>query len=235
MIFYSLNTIKNYAMKSFKIFLCIAFILMTACKKSQIDSAPIASLNVINVVIGGKTLKLGSNKNDTILNMSSRQVGLLVDDNNIYLWPSGDSTNPYFNREIALFDGDVYSLFLAGNVLTQIDTLLIKESIIPRLDSTTGVRFINLSPNSDLNITLSTSSTVNEFSNLTYKQITNFKTYPASISNGNYVFQIRKTSDNTLVSSYTLTNFRFTNVTLVIKGLISGSPSIGVIQVKNDR
>jgi hypothetical protein len=113
----------------------------------------------------------------------------------------------------------------------------VKENIPYRTDTTAGIRFINLSPDSPpLNITLSTSPTVNEVSNLRYKQYTDFKSYPANY-NSSYIFQVRDTTGN-LLKSYTLraSSFPlFANITLVIRGLMNGSPAMNFTLVKNDR
>src|SRR4051812_28317470 len=95
--------------------------LFTACKKDQIELTPLASLNVTNAVVNGKNLKLGSNKQDSAVNMNFKQFGLLAGSSNVYLWPTGDSAHPYFNRTLPTGNGDVYSLFLAGNAAIQID------------------------------------------------------------------------------------------------------------------
>jgi hypothetical protein len=96
-----------------------------------------------------------------------------------------------------------------------------------------------LSPNSTpLNITLSTSTTVNEVSNLAYKQYTDFKTYPG-LYNSAYTFQIRAASNPSVVlTTFSLTTAtvpRFANITVVIRGMVGTTPALGTTRVNHDR
>jgi hypothetical protein len=208
-----------------------AMLVFGACKKEGISTKPLASLTVTNVVVNGPAIKVGSNLNQ-INNNSSLQLGLFPGDNDLYVWPVGDSANPYYTSpKYFAEEGSVHSLFIAGQSPT-ISGVLIKDNIPYHTDSTCGVRIINLVPNStSLNITLSTSPAINEVSGLAYLQYTDFKIYPAKARNVNYIFQIRKAADNTILFSYSLPTPRFTNVTLVIRGSTTGS----VTRVNNDR
>jgi hypothetical protein len=214
----------------------LVILLNISCKKDTIKNLPMASLNVVNAVAGGTQVRLGS-YSGSIPNNFFRQSVLLAGENDLYLWPVGDSLHPYYTySKFNVEDRDVYSLFLCGTPVAGVEGIIVKENLPYHSDSTCGIRIINLSPNSGaLNITLSISPTVNEVSNLVYKQYTDFKLYPAKASNVSYVFQVRKVSDNTLLSSLTLSTPRFANVTLVIRGMVGSSPALGVIRVNNDR
>ena len=171
------------------------------------------------------------------MNMNFKQFGLVAGNSNVYLWPTGDSANPYYNKVIPTKDGDVYSLFLAGNAATQIDTILVKEDIPYRTDSTAGIRFINLSPNSTpLNIVRKNTPTINEVTGLAYKQMTSFMSFPG-LYNSADTFLVRNAAGTQLAqfNFTTATQPRFANVTLVIRGLVAGTPAIGVTRVNNDR
>lgn len=216
--------------------LLIAAIIISSCKKDEVKAIPLASLNVTNAIVDGTTAKLGSNAS-SISNNAYTQFALKAGHDNIYIYPSTDSLHPYYNNIINTNNGDVYSLFLAGTT-AQVDTILIKENIPYRKDSTTGIRFINLAPSSNpISITLSTSTTTDEVSNLAYKQVTDFKSYPA-LYNSIYTFQIRDAS--TQAPSNPLATFslsgssvpRFANITLVIRQNGSG---VSVFRVNNDR
>jgi hypothetical protein len=211
--------------------LFVAMLVFVACKKEGITTKPLASLTVTNVVVNGPAIRVGSNLNQ-INNNSSLQLGLFAGDNDLYVWPVGDSAKPYYtSSKFFAAGGSVHSLFIAGQS-PNISGVLVEDNIPYHIDSTCGVRIINLIPNSTpLNITLSTSPTINEVSNLAYLQYTDFKIYPAKASNASYIFQVRKATDNTLLFSYSLPTPRFTNVTLVIRGVITGS----VTRVNNDR
>jgi hypothetical protein len=76
---------------------------------------------------------------------------------------------------------------------------------------------------------LATSPDTKEFSNLVYKQQSDFKKYPAvkATVNTAFSFQVRDQSDS-LLAGYTftaanLTASRFRGVTLVVRGLTGGT------------
>ncbi|HEX2629034.1 MAG TPA: RagB/SusD family nutrient uptake outer membrane protein [Chitinophagaceae bacterium] len=149
--------------------------------------------------------------------------------------------------------GDTYSLFLAGQSPAY-ETLLIKDAIPGSTypDSSINIRFVNLWPNSPVvNITLAATTTVNEVTNLSYKQITEFKKYslPSVIPAGTVSFQVRDASTNAILVTYTLpasggapnpnvsiTASRFKSITLVIKGLAgttTGTNAYSILPVTN--
>ena len=216
--------------------LAVIAIIITSCKKEEISLSPISSLNITNAIVGGTTAKFG-NRTTTISNNNFTQFVLNEASNSLYIFPSTDSLKPYYNNVLTTNSGEVYSLFLGGTPL-QVDAILVKDNIPVRTDSSAGIRFINLSPNSaPLNITLSISPTVNQISNLAYKQYSEFKSYP-SLYNSTYTFQIRDASTAAPASpraTFSLsasTVPRFANITLVIRQNGSG---VAVFRVNNDR
>jgi hypothetical protein len=222
-------------MKKALYFIITYVILLSSCDKGNFNGPLLASLNVTNVVIDGKSIRLGSAVR-AVANNSFAQFSLTAGENSLYVWPVGDSVRPYYtNAKFNIEHLEMYSLFLSGQA-SNISGLLVKDNIPYHVDSTCGVRIINLCPNSKaLNITLSTTPTINEISNLAYLQYVDFKTYPANAANAKYVFQLRNSADNKLLTSYTLTSPTFANVTLVIRGMVGGSPAIAVTLVTNDR
>lgn len=230
---YLLFTFEIKQMK--KINVIILLILVASCRKDNLQTRPITSLTLINTVVGGKTVKLGS-LTYTITNNSSFPLAINAGENDLYVWPVGDSTHPYYSySKFNSVDKEVYSLFLGGTP-TAVDGILIKENIPYRTDSTGGIRFINLSPNSPpLNISLSTSPSVNEVSNLAYKQYTDFKSYPG-LASTTYGFQVKNASTGTVLLIYNVSPIpRFANITLVIRGMVGTSPALGVTRVAQDR
>src|SRR5688572_11342220 len=99
---------------------CINFLLAFAvmlfsCKKDDINIKPKGSLTVVNAVVGGTTAKLG-NTSTYIFDNDFAQYGIFTGENNIYVYPVADSLNPYYsNNKFSISEGEVYSLFLAGN------------------------------------------------------------------------------------------------------------------------
>ncbi|MBO9572665.1 MAG: hypothetical protein J7497_10740 [Chitinophagaceae bacterium] len=211
--------------------------MITSCEKGDIKTTPLTSLAIVNAVNGGTAVRNGSNAT-VIANNSYAPTALIAGDNNLYIWPVGDSANPYFTTsKFTTNDREVYSLFLCGTP-DAVDGITIKENIPYRTDSTAGIRFINLAPESQpLSITLAASPTVNEVTDLSYKNITEFKTY-AGLYNSEYTFEIRDAT--TAAPADPLATFslsaaqvpRFANITLVIR---QNGTSVAVFRVNNDR
>ncbi|WP_214072612.1 DUF4397 domain-containing protein [Mucilaginibacter sp. dw_454] len=212
----------------------IAIIAITSCKKSATVFIPAGSLLVANNVTNGGTLTFNSD-NSTISNNGIGQYPLSIGMNQINLYTAATSTVPavtYYKQPLTITNSDRYSLFLAGTSLTAIDPVLIKESYINPTDSLCGVRFINLSPNSSpISVNITGQTNGSEVSSLAYKAYSSFKQYPAKKANASYAFQIKDATTGTTITSYTLTTPRFHNVTIVLRGLVGGSPAAGVTLV----
>lgn len=219
--------------------LLIVALVITSCKKTK-EVRGVTSLNIINVaaVSPAPTLKFGSNAT-TIANNSYTLFSLVSGTNKLYVYPVGDSSHPYYNNTITTAGG-IYSLFISNAT----DAVLIKDTIPYRKDSTFGVRFINMSPGSPaLSINLKGKANGSEVSSLPYKSYTEFKTYNARInksSDSTYAFVIRKAGTGDSLTTYTVAytggNFvtpRFQNITLVLRGIINGTPSFGVTKENN--
>lgn len=213
-----------------------AIIFVISCKKKNIEPQPVASLNVTTAVIGGSSVKLNNNLRDSVLAYNSRSFGI-VPGNDITLFPTNSPSTIYYQSlKPATQSGKLYSVFLAGQS-PNFEAIFREESFPNRYsDSIFGVRIINLSPNSTpMNITLQNNTTTNVFSNVTYKQLTDFVTFPlpTTIPAGSVSFQVRAAATpGTVLATYTLPNSvvntypgisvslqRFKNITLVIKGL----------------
>lgn len=217
-----------------------AVCLFAACKKSTVKTTPLTSLNITNAVFGGTTAKLGSNAT-SISNNNFANMAVVAGENNLYIWPVGDSLHPYFtSNKFTSANGEVYSIFLTG-IPSAPESVVVKENIPYRTDSTAGIRFINLSPNTNskpINITLSTTPTVNEVSGLGYKQHTGFKTFEGKF-NSSYTFQIRNdtsASPKAPLATFALTTStvpRFANITVVIRQ--NGTVGVSTFRVNNDR
>jgi len=213
-------------------YICIVSVLffIISCNKDEFSFSPLSSLVVINAISGGDVVNLGSNS-IPIENNYYAKLRVQAGENDLYIWPVGDSIHPYytypkFNAE----DRGVYSLFLCGTLVTGVEGILLKESLPYHGDSTCGVRFINLNPSGTaLNITMSATPNINEVSGLKYKQYTDFKTYPATNLHPMYTFEIRRASDNMILTTYDLYTPFFANVTLVINS------DWNVILINNDR
>lgn len=118
--------------------------------------------------------------------------------------------------------GDLYTLLLGGSIQTP-ESILIKEKLIARADSTTGVRFVNfgrLTKSIKVNIK---NSNVSEANQLNYKTYNDFKVFDASFKHPNYVFEFREEESNNLLFTYTFVVARTYNVSLVLRGIMGGT------------
>lgn len=201
---------------------------------------PYASLKIVNTITGGTTTLLNSYVLGAANNGNS-DYAFKPGNADLYIWPYGDSLHPYYvSNKILLEEKQLYSLFLGGTP-DAVDAIFLKENFPYRTDSTAAIRFVNLSPGGPLvNVTLSTSPTVNEFAGVTYKGMTEFKYLPSTMANSSYTFQVRNASNNAILSTITmsggaLASFvpRFRFVTLVFRGKVGGTPTAGITRVNH--
>lgn len=210
----------------------LAALGFTACTKTSISSTsltPLSSLNVTNAVVGGSTLTLNVTNGQTVTNNSYAQFSLVAGQTKVNLFPAATPNTPYYNQTLSMANGSYYSLFLSGASSSAIDATLINETYQNYTDSLCGVRFINLSPGSNpISVNLIGSVNGSEVTSLAYKAYTDFKQYPAKKTNTSYAFQIRDATTDNLITSYTLSTPYFHNVTIVLRGLVNGTPAAGV-------
>lgn len=216
-------------------------IVFISCKKDAPNYRPLSSLKVVNTLTGGAVVKVNNN-GTTVSNNAVADFSLPIGNPDIYVYPVADSANPYYtsNKGVAVSEGDIFTCFIGGNVANK-TALLVKENLPVHTDSTAGVRFINLSPGSPVvKVTLSTSTGTSEFGDIVYGQPTEFKSYAAASINSTYTFQVRNAANNTIIASITMSGTtlasfvpRFRNVTLVLRGVVGGSPAAGITRVNH--
>ncbi len=222
-------------MKKLTYLLVLTVLGFTACTKTSLSltsPTPLASLNVTNAVVGGSALTLNVVNGQTVANNSYTQFSLVAGQSKVNLFPATTPNTSYYNQTLPTANGSYYSLFLSGASPSAIDATLIKETYQNYTDSLCGVRFINLSPGSDpISVNLTGSANGSEVSSLAYKAYTDFKQYPAKKTNTSYAFQVRDATTGNLITSYALTTPYFHNVTIVLRGLVNGTPAAGVTLV----
>lgn len=145
-----------------------------------------------------------------------------------------------------LSNNTLHSLFVSGTASSP-DSLLV-EDILPYhggghgiTDSAAGIRFVNLSGGSSpISINLDGAANGSEVSNLGYREITDFRDYPATAAISNYVFEFRDAVTGNLLATYTFTgvnngninnntnSFRFKNFTLAFIGFPGSQSAIGI-------
>lgn len=241
----------NADMKTMKtIYILMITICCFACKKDERKITSITNINVVNAAIDLPAIKVSTTGKKTNYAMITDQV--TYGTNKVYYSETGaatltavatsDTTKLLFNRSIELTTG-FYTMYIAGQ-FPNVDTLFRQEVNFPFIktdiskpitaDSVVNIRFINLSPNSPTLIVNIRNSTVNEFNDLTYKMIGNWKAYPAKLATTAYVFEIRNAITNAILTSYTFsataTN-RFKNVSLIIKGLAGTTSGVNAFNV----
>jgi hypothetical protein len=224
----------KYIKRIILLILPIAVFSFHSCKKENNESNPIASLNVINAVVGGGNVKLNSLALDSAKSYNSKTFAI-VPGEDLKIFPTNSLLTPYYqNTKPQTEHGKMYSVFLCGQ-LPNVEAIFRDEQIpSPYRDSIFGVRIINLSPNSAaMNVTLASATNSNVFSNVAFKQITEIVTFPLpTVINANSVtFQIRDVggvllasyqlpvSANSLYPGISRNLQRFKNINLVIKGL----------------
>ncbi|OQP52831.1 hypothetical protein A4H97_24345 [Niastella yeongjuensis] len=216
-----------------------------SCKKN--DSFPVpATVNIVHAIANGKPIipVFGS---DAIEYFKAAQT-VTFGNAAIYSLPGGlrpvylakntDTTNRIYDSEIDVAAGGIYSLFFAGDT-SKPEAVFTRDEIPIYSDSTAGVRFINLSPASGpikINVK-GTAISKPDFSDIGYKQISDFKPYlaTAAITGNRYIFEIRDQANDSLLVTYTWSYTRFKNNTLVFSGAVNtGKPvALKIFQVKN--
>lgn len=212
-----------------------------SCKKLDLKGAPLSSLKIINTVTNGPAVRLGNNATIIIDNNSYSDFTVIPGNPDIYIWPITDSSKPYYNsvKNVTMNNGEIYTLFLGGDT-NNVASQLVKENLPYRADSTAGIRFINLSPGSpNVKVKIAATGEV-AFDNVAYQQLTEFKSYPATSANTSYRFQVFNANTDELITSInmsgsSLSSFvpRFRNVTLVLRGIVGGSPNAGITRVNH--
>ena len=230
-------------MKYFIFSLLLSFIISTigGCKKESPAEYPLASVKIVNTITGGQPAKLNNDPVVIIWPNWYSDVSFNVGDANLYIWPETDSLQPYYvSSKTKLETNGVYTLFLGG-MPEEPTSIFVKEDFPSRTDSIAAIRFINFAPGGPaVNVTLSTSPDVNEFSNVAYEGITEFKDFPATNANTSYVFDVRDAGTNEVLASLTMEGIdinlsvpRFRYVTLVFYGHVGGTPEPGISRINH--
>lgn len=227
----------------------IVVINSTSCKKNEVKSQPVASLNVINAVIGGSDVKLNTNYSDSVSVYNAKNFTLNAADGTIRLYSAADSLKPYYLQQHKLKDGGIYSIFLFSNPPSP-EHIFIENNAAWYADSAMGIRVANLASGSGpLTVTTVADPSTNVFENIAYKNITDFAKIPLpkNVLVESVTFDIRDAATNNILLTYTLPEFedfnypgisinkqRFKGITLVVKGIAGtseGADAFGVFPV----
>lgn len=217
---------------------------LSGCKKSTVSLSPLASLNIINASVNLGAVK--TNFTDLKGLYASITTTTAYGANTAFganaevpvpvtIVPTADTTKIAFTGQFTFVNGGIYSLYLAGQS-TAVDTVFVKENIPSYTDSMYGVRFINLSYNSTpIKVTRSTTPSVIEFTDMAYKQASDFRNYPAKVSAATDTFQIRNAATNAILATYPIVKPRFFSCTLAWKGMTgaTGTNAPGIMRINN--
>lgn len=208
-----------------------------SCEKEYNVSTGLANIDIVNAIVNVPTVVINTGgregywstlaaSNTSRVNYGSSLGNTFVADSssliNIVATPPDTLTSLYRPEHFVAQPGELYTLFLAGTK-GAVESLLLKEQLVSRGDSATGIRFVNLVSNSTpVSVNIRNAATP-EVSSLSYLQVSDFKAYDATKANSSYVFEVRDVATSTVLVTYTYTVARSFNVTLALRGLVGGT------------
>jgi len=202
----------------------LATTLMASCGKESVPPKESASLNIMNAVVGSGYI--ATNFKGSLPYDFYRTILLQYGDTNavtrrynysgmqplwIYNYPDTTAKDaPLLKLDLDLPVGSIHSLYVTGTV-AQPEAMFVEEQLPyhPAGDSTTSIRFINLSPGSKpVKVVLKGKSTP-EAASVAYKTMSDFITYPVHTYNENYVFEFRDAASDALITTYTANGIHY--------------------------
>jgi hypothetical protein len=224
--------------------------VIAACNKDKVTPTP-AAITVVNAMATSNAIvpKFGSDTAGRYyvdMNFYNPMVQVYYGGSQPYTRVAGltpllvvpitDTTFKIFNGNFKLQPADIYSFFLSGDT-AHVDTMLVKDDIPYITDSTTGIRFVNLSiGGKSLTVNLTSDAAHTPLASLGYRQISAFAKYPATAAVGStYDFEIRDQATGDLLTTYTLYFPLFRSSTIVIAGAQdpASSTPLSVFSVNN--
>lgn len=216
-----------------KLFVAIATlsVILASCKRREIETTPLASLIVTNVVNNGGNLVLGTNAASTYNNYfqgysiktGNKQIKL-VD-------TAGGIKKVYYDRSADLVNGGLYSLFLTGTPEAVESVFVKEENIVPHKENVFGVRVVNLSTeNLPISVNIAGAANGSLIPTLSYKNLSDFKKVAATTSQ---TLEFRNAATGILITTFDVPDYdipRFRNITFAFAGAVG---SEHVIRINN--
>lgn len=233
--------------------LSLQAIFLVGCKKGFEVPPATASLRIAHVIPGVPALLTSFQGKQSLeyystaarmsygsSNLKGNYINRPAGECNLAFYRFADTVNPaqpFMQVDLELLPNNYYSLFLTGTAGAP-ETLFLKEQFDPITDSSTGIRFINLSPGSEaLTVNLVHQENTPEVADLSYKSASDFIIYPAHSKVNNYTFEIRNKRTGDKLITYTTSainanpsslgspknNWLFKRATLMITGLPGGA------------
>lgn len=238
-------------MKYYVLFIVFAASLLSSCKKENADiTGYAATVTLVNAIasydteikmnftgkefIFAKAKPLNYYYYDGKYTFGTLTFGVPVGDVPLSVALANDTTKLVYNQAVTFATGDAYSLFMHGRP-ESVSGLLVKDEIPVRTDSTTGIRFVNLSPNSNgFRINISGEPIGSSVDNLPYKGVSDFISFPAKSSNQDYLIEVYDAVTNELLTVFYYYDIaRLKNITLVIRGLVYEDPGVEAIRINH--
>lgn len=216
---------------------CCVILSMAACKKDLKIPGGLTNITVVHALTDVPTLLVNTSGKAGVWNtLNNSYTGKVAYGaslgnpvqisiaKNLKIASATDTLGSIYHAppDFSPLAGDIYTLLIFGGAQTP-QSVLIKENLTARADSTTGVRFINLVQNSKPIKVNIQNSTTTEADNLGYKSYSDFKGYDAKSKHPNYVFEFRDVATNNLLFSYVYVVARTYNVSLVLRGIAGGT------------
>ncbi|WP_143310600.1 DUF4397 domain-containing protein [Chitinophaga vietnamensis] len=217
--------------------------LLAACGKESTPPSGTASLNIVNAVVGSSQLApnfSGSASYDFYRVLLAEYGHYIANSSHyssfrgeqplwIYNYPDTTSKDqPLLKLQLHMPVGSMQTLFVTGT-LAKPDSLLTQDQLPYHAlsDSTTGIRFVNLSPGSQPIKVVMRGKSSPEVASMAYKTASGFIAYPFKSGNKNFVFEFRDAASDALIATYTVSdvpdpidpvNWPNQNVTLALIG-----------------
>ncbi|PUZ25840.1 hypothetical protein DCC81_16420 [Chitinophaga parva] len=205
----------------YRVYACLLVTVLAACGKETTPPTDAAALNIMNAIVGSQYV--ATNFRGAVPYDYYRTLFLQYGDSNlvarhyscfsgeqplwIYNYPDTTAKDvPLLKLDLQLSAGSIHSLYLTGTVAHP-DTVFTEEHLPyhPLGDSTTSIRFINLSPGSNPVKVVLKGKTTPEAASVPYRSFTGFITYPVHTSDDDYVFEFRDAASDALILTYTAT------------------------------
>ena len=219
--------------------------LLVSCEEDEINVVQTASIKIIHALVNTGDVEI-RNLEGSISNRARNP--LRYGRNERYTLPANtvidfliveaeDTLNTFLDETLVVRNaGTIYSLFLVGDS-SNMESLLIEDVFQNYQDSTFGVRFINLSPDSEpISVRRIANDTINVSSGISYQSTSDFEKFSATSVNGEYNFQFLDTFGNVIASeSINPINNGLVgkNITLALIGLFDNGEGENSLSIAN--
>jgi hypothetical protein len=230
--------------------------LLSCSKQLSPQVYPVAALNVVDALPNSAPLILIQGPIETAVGNFSNISSTLSYGSTAVLTTPGGAESFYavqqnadtasisaqggdfmFSSTLNFTAGNMYSLFITGTDTSNPDYILLQDIPLVHIDSTVGIRFVNLSTGSNpVSIDIQGQANGSVVTSLAYKSITGFQNFAATSSVSRYVFEFRDAASGNLLASYILggvnTHSTTTANTVLFRNLtiaLIGQPAGGTV------